>query len=89
MRNSARFFKNTDCEYFPCHTKPDAAEFNCLFCYCPLYALGDKCGGIFSYHESGLKMCQDCHLPHTPGFYDTVMSKLTVENLILMGGREE
>ena len=27
-------YSNTKCEFFPCH-KPHA-EFNCLFCYCPL-----------------------------------------------------
>ena len=36
---------NHECEYFPCHKVPEGFDFNCLFCYCPLYALGDKCGG--------------------------------------------
>ena len=44
MANYA-FFQNKDCEYFPCHKCADAENFNCLFCYCPLYALGDECGG--------------------------------------------
>ena len=39
------FFSNKECEYFPCHAGADPENFNCLFCYCPLYALGDKCGG--------------------------------------------
>ena len=36
------FFSNKECEYFPCHQGADPENFNCLFCYCPLYALGDK-----------------------------------------------
>ena len=39
------YFQNSRCEYFPCHKLPENGFFNCLFCYCPLYALGDKCGG--------------------------------------------
>ena len=34
------FFQNRDCEYFPCHETKHPEDFNCLFCYCPLYALG-------------------------------------------------
>ena len=43
------FFQNRACEFFPCHKGADAENFNCLFCYCPLYALGRKCGGNFRY----------------------------------------
>ena len=42
------FFQNKECEYFPCHKNADKESFNCLFCYCPLYCLGDKCGGNFT-----------------------------------------
>jgi len=38
--------------------------------------MGDRCGGIFEYVE-GVKSCMDCHLPHMPEYYDTVISKLT------------
>ena len=38
MENSYRFFQNKSCEYFPCHEIKDSGDFNCLFCYCPLYA---------------------------------------------------
>ena len=48
------FFQNRECEYFPCHPNADPETFSCLFCYCPLYALGDKCGGNFTYTESGI-----------------------------------
>ena len=62
--NSARFFANRDCEYFPCHEGVDEGEFNCLLCYCPLYALGPDCGGNFSYTKRGRKTCVNCNLPH-------------------------
>ncbi|MBQ3108450.1 MAG: cysteine-rich small domain-containing protein [Clostridia bacterium] len=58
------FFQNRECEYFPCHKTNCAEEFNCLFCYCPLYALGEKCGGNFTYTENGIKNCTDCLFPH-------------------------
>ena len=34
------FFQHKQCEYFPCHKGVDPEKFSCLFCYCPLYALG-------------------------------------------------
>ena len=40
-------FTNRACEYFPCHEGVEPGSFNCLFCYCPLYALGTACGGNF------------------------------------------
>ena len=45
------FFAHKECEFFPCHPGADPDNFNCLFCYCPLYALGDRCGGSFRYKE--------------------------------------
>ena len=44
MTNSYRFFQNKECEYFPCHKAENEEEFNCLFCYCPLYR-ENKCIG--------------------------------------------
>ena len=75
MENGHNYFCNRECKYFPCHTIPQGADFNCLFCYCPLYLLGDKCGGNFRYKGS-VKICTDCHLPHMPEYYDTILSKL-------------
>lgn len=66
MKNSSSFFANKDCEYYPCHKVENEEEFNCLFCYCPLYALGDKCGGNLSFTESGIKDCSNCNIPHRP-----------------------
>ncbi|MBO5973618.1 MAG: metal-binding protein, partial [Clostridia bacterium] len=31
------FISHRDCEFFPCHQTSDVDNFNCLFCYCPLY----------------------------------------------------
>jgi len=71
-----KFFQNEKCEYFPCHKCSNTADFNCLFCYCPLYALGDKCGGNFSYTENGIKDCTHCLLPHRRENYDYMMEKM-------------
>mgnify|MGYP003372317598 CR=1 FL=1 len=43
------FYSHKECEFFPCHETKDTENFNCLFCYCPLYALGSKCGGNYKY----------------------------------------
>ena len=80
MENSSRYFKNHSCEYFPCHTLPPDGEFNCLFCYCPLYSLGDKCGGVFEY-TYGIKTCMDCIFPHIAENYDEIIEKLKEMNL--------
>ena len=71
-----KFFQNEKCEYFPCHKCENTADFNCLFCYCPLYALGDKCGGNFTYTEGGIKDCSHCLVPHKRGNYDYMMEKM-------------
>ena len=68
-------FTNRACEYFPCHEGVDPDSFNCLFCYCPLYALGSRCGGNFVYLENGVKDCSGCLVPHGRGSYSYVLSK--------------
>ena len=73
MENSHRFFENKECKYFPCHK--GLKDFNCLFCYCPLYRL-DNCGGNFTFNEQGLKDCSNCLLPHKAQNYEWVVSKL-------------
>lgn len=62
--SASPFFANRACEFFPCHDDVDPDEFNCLFCYCPLYALGPRCGGDFEYLPSGVKSCMNCSVPH-------------------------
>ena len=64
MKASSSFFQNLACEHFPCHEGVDAEDFNCLFCYCPLYALGEACGGDFRYSASGVKDCTPCTKLH-------------------------
>lgn len=66
MNNSSSFFCNKDCQYFPCHEVEDTEKFNCLFCYCPLYMLGERCGGNFRYTKKGIKNCKYCSIPHSP-----------------------
>ena len=77
MQHSHRYFQNAECEYFPCHTCADPAEFNCLFCFCPLYFL-PKCGGDYT-DAKGFKDCSSCCKPHGPGGYDHVMQRLKPE----------
>lgn len=74
MENNFSYFQNNKCMYFPCHKK-EGEYFNCLFCYCPLYALGDKCGGNFVYIEDGIKDCSNCIIPHSENGYFYVNSK--------------
>lgn len=69
-----KFFQNKTCEYFPCHQGIE--ELNCLFCYCPLYALGDKCGGNFTYTTEGIKDCSNCRIPHIKENYDYIIKKM-------------
>lgn len=74
---SYRFFQNKACEFFPCHEGADPERFNCLFCFCPLYALGKSCGGHFRYTEQGIKDCSGCHLPHMPESYDGICARFS------------
>ena len=76
MKNNCIYFKNYECEYYPVH-KTDNETFNCLFCYCPLYALGDKCGGNFVYIKDGIKDCSNCLIPHSENGYEYIISKFS------------
>ena len=69
------FTQHRACEFFPCHKTDHPEDFNCLFCYCPLYALGDKCGGNFAYVGDGIKDCSGCLVPHGRGSYSYIKSK--------------
>lgn len=72
-----KFIQNRECEYFPCHKIKDIERFNCLFCYCPLYSLGEQCGGNFKYTKTGIKNCSDCTLPHIKDIgYQHVQEKI-------------
>lgn len=75
MSDNYKFFSHKECEYFPCHKVKDTESFNCLFCYCPLYALGNKCGGNFRYNDRGIKDCTGCILPHKKESYEYIVEK--------------
>ena len=72
-----QFFQNRECKYFPCHKGVDEADFNCLFCYCPLYMLGKKCGGDYVYTEKGVKTCVGCTFPHRKENYAAVLARFS------------
>lgn len=81
-----KFFSNTRCDFFPCHPIEDESKFNCMFCYCPLYALGEACGGDFVYLENGIKDCSGCMVPHKWDSYDYITSRF--EDLAKLAKRE-
>ena len=74
--NTYKCYTNKACKYFPCH-KIKEEQFNCLFCYCPLYALKDKCGGNPKFLENGTKNCMDCTIVHNGEMaWDFVQSRI-------------
>lgn len=76
MKNSYKFFQNKDCEFFPCHKTKDESNFNCLFCYCPLYQC--ECKGQCTTLENGVKDCSNCTIPHHN--YDYIINRLKEYN---------
>ena len=84
--NSYRFFQNRECRFFPCHEVQDEDDFNCLFCYCPLY-LDDNCIGSPEYIITGrgqrIKDCSSCLVVHSPEMYDKVIAHLRRQYEIL------
>ncbi len=84
------FFQNRDCPYFCCHAGIPEEDFNCLFCYCPLYALGDACGGSFTYTQQGIKSCAGCTFPHRREQYGELLERLrAVQRLAARPPKEE
>ena len=71
------FFQNRECEYFPCHKNADPETFSCLFCYCPLYCLGEHCGGNFRYTAKGIKDCTNCLRPHQRENYPAIQQQMS------------
>lgn len=77
MNGSSRFFSNMQCEYFPCHSLK--GDFNCLFCYCPMYSF-KNCPGNPRFKEKNgnlIKICTDCTYPHKPDNYDSIIAFLS------------
>lgn len=81
------FFCNRGCEAFPCHDGVAEQNFNCLFCYCPLYALGSRCGGAYTYTASGIKDCSACTLPHERENYGEIIARFS--DLAELAAREK
>ena len=79
MENSYRFYTNKDCIYLPCHKVDSTEDFNCMFCYCPLYFL-KECGGNYN-DSSGIKDCSNCLIPHRPNGYDYINEKIAEVNI--------
>ncbi len=88
MEKNYSFFQNRACEFFPCHEGVEEEDFNCLFCYCPLYTLGEACGGSCTYLENGIKSCENCSFPHKRENYDAVLRRFP-ELRALAARREE
>lgn len=75
-KDFSRFYENRSCEYFPCHK--GLSEFNCMFCYCPMYGI-EQCPGTPDYIEKDgrkIKDCSHCTFPHQPENYEKVMEVL-------------
>ena len=70
------FFSHKECEAFPCHATDDKDNFNCLFCFCPLYMFGRQCGGNFTHTLCGIMDCTNCMIPHERDSYGYVIQKL-------------
>lgn len=71
------YFAHRECEYFPCHDGADENNFNCLFCYCPLYVLGADCGGDFVYLDNGIKDCSHCLWSHKRENYEEITKRFS------------
>lgn len=74
LENSYRFYTNKACQFLPCHDVESTEDFNCMFCYCPLYFLED-CGGNYEM-KHGIKDCGKCLIPHRPKGYDYINKKI-------------
>lgn len=79
MENSYQYFKNRECQYMPCHEGIEGDDFNCLFCYCPMYPYADCLGTPeFLKQEKGtiVKDCSGCVFPHESEHYAKIMEFL-------------
>lgn len=79
MRNAKKGFTNARCPAFPCHKGVDEREFNCLFCFCPLYHI-NECGGTPRWISTEIGQMKDCALCSKPHMgeegYDFVLNRL-------------
>lgn len=79
-KNDFNHFQNRECRYFPCHGKERGTgsvpveDFNCLFCYCPLYLVED-CGGKYTMEDYG-KNCMECTRNHDKDSWKFIVSRI-------------
>ena len=74
QNNNFKFYQNNKCEYFPCHKC--VKDFNCKFCFCPLYQY-ENCGGNYTLINGSIKDCSNCTIIHQgEEGYDYVIKKL-------------
>lgn len=76
---SYKFFQNKNCEYFPCHKIKNKDEFNCIFCYCPLYFL-NNCKQNYKIINNNIKDCSNCIFPHKKENYDKIINLIIKHN---------
>ncbi len=77
LSNDFNHFQNKECRYFPCHDTVSGEDFNCLFCYCPLYFIEDfECGGLYTTTEDGIKDCSRCGRNHDKDSWKFVLARL-------------
>lgn len=70
-----KFFSHKQCEYFPCHEGILEDDFNCLFCFCPLYYL--ECEGNYRViKRKKIKDCSACSIPHNRYNYNYIIFKI-------------
>jgi len=80
MTNDFHFFQNTDCRYFPCHGKDRGTgsvpveDFNCLFCYCPLYFI--DCEGSYTMMDNKFKDCSKCTRNHDKDAWRYIIGRI-------------
>ena len=87
MERHYAFFQNRACEFFPCHSGVAEEDFNCLFCYCPLYTLGEACGGDCVYTAKGVKSCERCAFPHRRENYEALLRRF--DELAALAARKD
>jgi len=75
MKINQNFFKILNANISLVNKTNDRENFNCLFCYCPLYMLKGDCGGNFIKNH-GIKDCTNCLVPHSKGSYERIMTKI-------------
>lgn len=77
MNNGYKFFRNQECEYYPCHKEIE--NLNCMFCFCPFY-LYNKCPGDPDYlcnKDKKIKDCSNCLFPHKAENYELIVKIIT------------